>query len=141
MKTSINRFKGRTVKMRVKDSVRDGKNIYKNIKGHGNEINTVLTDLKSDLKKLDITMNVLYPGKVNREFKMTRGHKHNAEEVYIFLEGTGQIMINKKSFKVKNGDLITVPLNSWHRVINKGKRKLVFLTIFGKHGQSHLKSY
>ena len=72
---------------------------------------------------------------------MTRGHKHNAEEVYVFLGGTGQIIVGKKRFSVKKGDLVTVPLNSWHRVINRGRSKLVFLTVFGKHGQSHLKSY
>lgn len=142
MKTSIKKFKGKKAILRVKDSVKGGKNVYKNIKGHGNDVNTVLTDLsKSGLKKLTVTMNVLYPGKVNKEFKMTRGHKHNAEEVYVFLGGTGQIIVGKKRFSVKKGDLVTVPLNSWHRVINKGRSKLVFLTVFGKHGQSHLKSY
>jgi oxalate decarboxylase/phosphoglucose isomerase-like protein (cupin superfamily) len=142
MKASLKEFKGKKIVIKVKDSIKDGKNIYKNNKGHGNEVNTVLTDLSnSGLKKLTITMNILYPGKVNKEFKMTRGHKHNAEEVYVFLEGTGQILVDKKMFKVKKGDLVTIPLNSWHRVINKGRKKLVFLTVFGRHGHSHLKSY
>ena len=86
-------------------------------------------------------MNVLYSGKVNKEFKMTRGHKHNAEEVYIFLEGIGQILVDRKKYSVKKGDLITIPVNHRHRVINKGRKKLIFLTVFEKHGQSHLKKY
>ena len=141
MKNNLNRFKGKTVKIKVKDSVKNGKNVYKNIKGHANEINTVLTDMKTGLKKIDVAMNVIYPGKVNKEYKMTRGHRHNADEVYIFLSGNGKLFINKKSFKAKKGDLFTVPRNSWHRAVNTGRSKLVFLTIFGKHGQNHLKKY
>ena len=140
MKTNLKRFKGKKVTMKVNDAVKEGKSIYKS-KSRQNEINTVLTDLKSGLKKLMITMNVVYPGKVGPEFKMTRGHKHNAEEVYIFLEGSGKILIGKKRYSVKKDDLVTVPVNTWHRVVNTGRKKLVFLTVFEKHGQSHLKKY
>lgn len=144
MKTNLKKFKGKKVKMKVKDSIKDGKNVYKNTKGVANEVNTVLIDLpskKSGLKKLMVTMNTVYPGRVGKEFKMTRGHKHNAEEVYVFLEGSGKILVGKKRYSVKKDDLVTVPVNTWHRVVNTGRKKLVFLTIFQKHGQSHLKSY
>ena len=144
MKNNLKRFKGKKVTMKVKDSIKKGKNIYKNIKGHQNEINTVLIDIparKSGLKKLMVTMNTVYPGKVNKENKMTRGHKHNAEEVYIFLKGSGKIFLNKKRISIKKDDLITVPVNTWHRVVNTGRTKLIFLTVFQKHGHSHLKSY
>jgi len=107
-----------------------------------NEINYVLTDLnpkKSGLKRLMVTLNELYPGKVNKEHKMTRGHKHKAEEVYIFLEGTGYILIEKKRINVKKGDVVTVPYNKWHRTFNTGKKKFVYLTIFEKSQHDHLK--
>lgn len=144
MKTNLKNFKGKTVRMKVKDAVKDGKNIYKNTKGCENKINEILIDLPSKklgLKKLMITMNTIPSGKVNKEFRMSRGHKHKAEEFYIFLKGSGQILIGKKKFKIKKDDLVTVPFNSWHRVINRGRNDLVFLTIFQKHGQSHLKKY
>lgn len=144
MKVNLKKFKGKILKLKVKDAIKNGKNIYKNIKGHGNEINEILIDLpskKSGLKKLMVTMSIIPSGKVNKEFRMTRGHKHKVEEVYLFLEGSGNILIGKKRFKVKKGDLVTVPVNSWHRVVNKGRNNLVFLSIFGKHRQSHLKSY
>ena len=142
MKSSLKKFNGNTVRMKVKDAVKNGKSVYKNIEGHENEINTILIDLSnSGLKKLDITMNILYPGKVGSEFKMTRGHEHNEDDVYLFLEGSGKILVGKKGFPVKKDDLVTVPSGSWHRVVNTGRKKLVFLTVFGKHGQSHLKSY
>jgi oxalate decarboxylase/phosphoglucose isomerase-like protein (cupin superfamily) len=142
MKTSIKNFSGKTLKLKVKDAKRNGKNIYKNIKGHENEINYILTDLpskKAGFKKLIVSLVKLYPGKVNKEFKMSRGHKHNAEEVYIFLEGTGQIMIEKKRMKVKKGDIVTIPRNKFHRTINTGRKNLVYLNVFEKHGSSHLK--
>ncbi len=141
MKFNLKKFKGKVLKLKVKEAVVKGKNIYKNIKGHENEINEVLIDLpskKTGLKKLIICMNFLYPGKVNKEFKMTRGHSHKAEEVYLFLKGKGKIIVGKKVFRVKEGDLITIPSNVWHRTINTGKEKLVFLTVFEKHKHSHL---
>ena len=138
----MNKFKGKTLKLKVKDAVKKGKNIYKNIKGYENDINEVLIDLpikKTDLKKLMVCMNFLYPGKVNSEFKMTRGHKHNAEEVYIFLNGKGRIIVGNKKLNVKKGDLVTVPINKYHRVVNIGRSKLVFITIFEKSRHKHLK--
>ncbi|NIO44642.1 MAG: cupin domain-containing protein [Candidatus Aenigmarchaeota archaeon] len=144
MKFSMDKFRGKTLKMKVKDAVKGGKNIYKNIKGHENDINEVLIDLpikKTGLKRIILCMNFLFPGKVNSEFKMTRGHKHNAEEIYVFLKGKGHIIIDKKKSNVKKGDLVTVPVNKYHRVINIGRDKLVFLTIFEKHRDEHLKKY
>jgi len=144
MKTNLKRFKGKTVRMKVRDATKNGKSIYKNIKGCEDKINEILIDLpskKSGLKKLMITMNIIPAGKVNKQFKMTRGHKHKTDEVYIFLKGSGDILVGKKKFKVKKGDLVTVPANSWHRVVNKGRNDFVFLSIFGKHGKSHLKKY
>jgi len=144
MKTNIHHFKGNEVVMKVKDAIKDGRNIYKNIKGHENEINEILVDLsleKEALKRLIVCMNTLYPGKVNGEFKMMRGHKHNVDEVYLVLKGRGCIILGKKIVKIKEGDLITIPDNTYHRTINTGKKKLVFLTIFEKHEGSHLKSY
>jgi len=142
MKVSIKKFKGKTLKLKVKDAIKDGKNIYKNIKGHENDINETLIDLpvkKTGLKKLTLCMNFLYPKKVNSEFKRTRGHKHNAEEVYVFLKGRGHIIVGNKKIKIKKGDLVTIPVNKYHRVVNTGKGKLVFLTIFEKSKHKHLK--
>lgn len=143
-KFNINKFKGKTTVFKVKDMIKEGKNIYKNIKGCENEINDILTDLpdkKTGFEKHTICMNVLFPGKVNGEFKMMRGHSHNVEEVYLVLKGEGRIIISNKKIPVKEGDLVTIPKNVWHRTINTGKEKLIFLTIFEKHEDSHLKSY
>jgi oxalate decarboxylase/phosphoglucose isomerase-like protein (cupin superfamily) len=144
MKFNINKFSGNKTVMKVKEAVSKGKNIYKNIKGHENEINEVLIDLpdkKTGFQDHIVCMNTLYPGKVNGEFKMMRGHSHNVEEVYIMLSGKGYIIMDKNKTPLKKGDLITIPKNIWHRTVNTGNQKLVFLTIFQKHEGSHLKSY
>ena len=144
MKFNIKKFKGKTTVFRVRDVIKEGKNIYKNIKKHENEINEVLVDLpdkKTGLEEHIVCMNTLYPGKVNGEFKMTRGHSHNVEEIYIVLSGRGHFISDDKRFSIKKGDLMTIPKNVWHRTINTGKEKLVFLTIFEKHEDSNLKGY
>lgn len=140
MKISLKKLRkeSKVIKKRVKDMTRKGKNIYKNIKGHEKEINYKIYDLpikKTGLKNLVVSLTVLYPGKVGPEFKMTTGHKHPKEEVYFFLEGNGQIILNRKRLKVRKNDLITVSSKTWHRVINTGKKKLVFLSIFEKYGK------
>ena len=144
MKFNVNKFSGKKIVMKVRDSIKDGKNIYKNTNGHESEINTMLIDLpdkKTGFSDHTVCMNILYPGKVNGEFKMTRGHFHNVEEVLLVLGGNGMFAMGKKKFPIRKGDLVTIPVNVWHRTINTGKEKLVFLTIFQKHEESHLKSY
>jgi oxalate decarboxylase/phosphoglucose isomerase-like protein (cupin superfamily) len=144
MKFNINKFSGKKTVMKVKDAIKEGKNIYKDTKGHENEINEVLIDLpdeKTGFQDHIVCMNTLYPGKVNGEFKMMRGHSHNVEEVYIMISGRGYMIMDKEKLPLKKGDLITIPKNAWHRTVNTGKEKLVFLTIFQKHEGSHLKSY
>jgi glucose-6-phosphate isomerase len=128
--------KMKVLRKKVKDMIIKGKNIYKNHKGFEEKINYEVYDLlskKTGLRKLVVSMTVLYPGKVNKEFKMTTGHSHKQEEVYFFLEGKGLMALNKKRLRVKKNDLITVPGKTWHRVINTGKKKLVFLSIFEKY--------
>lgn len=140
MKICLEKFQkeAKMTKKRVKDMVFRNKSIYKNIKGCEKEINYEVYDLpikKTGLKKLVVSMTILYPGKVGTEFKMTTGHSHSQEEVYLFLEGTGQIILNRKKMRVRKNDLVTVPKKVWHRVINTGKRKLVFLSVFEKYGE------
>lgn len=124
---------------KVEDMKIKGKNIYKNIKGHEKQVNYKIYDLPktiSKLKKLSVSITVLFPGKVNKEYKMTVGHSHKkAEEVYLFLEGSGKMQIRKRLTLVKKNDVLTVPKETWHRVINTGKKKLIFLSIFEKIGE------
>ncbi len=134
MKFNLNKFKGKKTVFKVKDMIKEGKNIYKNIKGYENEINDILIDLpdkKTGFQEHTVCMNTLYPGKVNGEFKMMRGHSHNVEEVYIVLSGNGYIIMNREKIKIKKENLVTVPKNIWHRTVNTGNTDLVGDGILG----------
>jgi glucose-6-phosphate isomerase len=139
MLVSLRDFKkeGKGGAKKVKEMLINGKNIYSNIKGHENEINYELYDLplkKAGFENLVVSLTILYPGKVGREFKMTTGHKHDKEEVYFFLDGNGLLLLDKKKFKVKKDCIALVKKNVWHRVINTGRKKLIFLSVFEKYG-------
>jgi mannose-6-phosphate isomerase-like protein (cupin superfamily) len=128
---------GKIIEKKVKEMFKNGKNIYKNIKGHENEINYEVYDLSptmTGLRNLNVNMVVLYPNMVNQENKMTTGSVHVGKEgLYFFISGRGKVIRKKakeEEFYVKEGDIVTVPSGHWHRVINLGDRKLVYLTIF-----------
>lgn len=114
------------------------KNIYKNIRGHENEINYKIYDMprkKSGLSDLIVSITKISSGKINGEHRMTTGHSHRvADEVYHFLSGSGSMIVGRKKVKVKKGITVTVPKKNWHRVINTGKNELIFLTIFESSG-------
>ncbi|MGA2790674.1 MAG: glucose-6-phosphate isomerase family protein [Candidatus Bathyarchaeia archaeon] len=78
---------------------------------------------------------ILYPGKIGKEFYMTKGHFHLNEassEVYLGLDGEGLILLqsrtgNSEQVRMSMGDVIYVPPGWGHRVVNPGTQKLVFL--------------
>jgi glucose-6-phosphate isomerase len=81
---------------------------------------------------------VLYPGRIGKEFYMTKGHFHlkkESSEVYLGLEGHGLILLqtragNSKHLRISKGDLIYVPPGWGHRTVNVGKQKLVFFFVY-----------
>ena len=117
---------------------KDGKNIYKDIYGKGDEPNYVLYDCGekvTGLKKHVISVTELFPGKVNHEYKMTTGHAHPEEEIYMFLKGKGKLVLKGDDFVeefiyMSEGDCATIPANVWHRVMNTGSEKLEVLCFF-----------
>ena len=56
---------------------------------------------------------------------------HLQDEVYVILEGTGQIDIAGKITDVKGGDLIFVPAHMPHHFIIEGEQELRMLVFFG----------
>lgn len=78
-------------------------------------------------------LTVMYPGKVGREYFMTRGHFHEKEaaEVYVGLRGEGYILMQTRDGKVEANVLgpetvVYVPPGYGHRTVNTGEEKLVF---------------
>jgi mannose-6-phosphate isomerase-like protein (cupin superfamily) len=77
------------------------------------------------LKKLITSITELNP------FQSTTGHSHaGQEEVYMFRSGTGEMEINEKRFKVKEGDIIFIEDGDFHRVHNTTNIKLDFVCVF-----------
>jgi len=69
---------------------KEGNNIYENIFGCEDEKNYILYDVGNNitgLKRHVISVTELLPGKINEEYKMTTGHSHPQEEIYMFLKG------------------------------------------------------
>ncbi|MEM4355793.1 MAG: glucose-6-phosphate isomerase family protein [Nitrososphaerota archaeon] len=81
---------------------------------------------------LNFGLTILYPGKVGREYFMTRGHFHEkqAAEIYVGLEGEGLILMQSEDGRVEWQPLelnrvVYVPPGWGHRTINIGQGKLV----------------
>jgi len=85
-------------------------------------------DLKF-LNNLVISMTLLHQG------KKTKGHSHEKEEeVYIFLEGSGEMQLDNEKFPVKKGDVVLIRGGKFHKVFNpKGPGDLKFLFVFEKY--------
>tara|TARA_Y100001978_G_C23346819_1_gene270077 strand:- start:43 stop:444 length:402 start_codon:yes stop_codon:yes gene_type:complete len=62
--------------------------------------------------------------------KSVRLHKHvqHVENVYIS-EGYGEFQLGDSTYKVKSGDLIIIPKNTWHGVVVKSKEPMKVISI------------
>jgi mannose-6-phosphate isomerase-like protein (cupin superfamily) len=63
--------------------------------------------------------------------KQTTGHKHaGQEEVYLFVEGQGEMLLDEKRFPVKAGDIVLIEDGVFHRVYNTSESELYFVCVF-----------
>jgi len=84
--------------------------------------------------QINFGVTTIYPGKVGKEYHLTRGHYHakeNAAEVYIGLTGEGRMIMQTRDGEVAHspirpGDVVYVPPFWAHRTVNVGKEKLSF---------------
>lgn len=93
-------------------------------------------------------LTVINPGKIGKEFYMTKGHKHKkpAGEIYILISGRGILLIKEKKerrkINLKKNKIYNIPRNSGHRLINTGNNELRVLTIYSKNaGQNYKFSF
>ncbi len=62
--------------------------------------------------------------------KQLTAHQHpDGEEFYLFLDGTGEILIGDTWFPVSKGSFATIPAGSTHSIKNSGTIHLSFVTI------------
>lgn len=78
------------------------------------------------LKNLTLSKTTLYAD------QETTGHSHDdLDEVYIFLFGTGYMIVDKLKFEVSEGDVILIPGGAFHKVHNDDiQEPLVFACVF-----------
>jgi mannose-6-phosphate isomerase-like protein (cupin superfamily) len=82
------------------------------------------------LTGLEISLNVLPPGRGVPFF-----HKHQSnEELYLFLQGRGQFMVDGQVLEVRPGTAIRVAPDGLRTWRNQGTEDLVYLVIQAKAG-------
>jgi mannose-6-phosphate isomerase-like protein (cupin superfamily) len=70
----------------------------------------------------------------------TRGHSHaDCSEVYFFTQGDGKMQVGNRTYYVGQGSVIIVPRSEFHKVINLGEQKLIFIAVF--EGKRFSKNY
>lgn len=87
---------------------------------------------------LSFATTILYPGKIGKEFYMTKGHFHmkrDRSEIYLGIAGSGLMLIMNEDgetsiIEIKPNTIIYVPPNHAHRAVNTGKERLIFLAIY-----------
>jgi glucose-6-phosphate isomerase, archaeal len=96
-------------------------------------------DMASGEGQLHYGLGILQPGKVGREYFMTRGHLHAwrpAAEVYICLQGEGMMILEHETETIVNvlpfsaNSVLYVPGYTAHRTINIGNQPLVYWGVF-----------
>jgi glucose-6-phosphate isomerase len=87
--------------------------------------------------QLHYGLGVLMPGKVGREYYLTKGHYHAwrpAAEVYLGLRGRGLMLLEDGSgsrlLPLEPHRVVYVPGYTAHRTINTGPERLVYLGIY-----------
>ncbi|VAW71285.1 hypothetical protein MNBD_GAMMA12-2351 [hydrothermal vent metagenome] len=59
---------------------------------------------------------------------LTALHKHPvSEELYYIVSGQGEMTLDQEVFAVLKGDVVCIPPNSAHQILNTGEEDLVFL--------------
>ena len=96
---------------------------------HSNETYDVIDN--TNLDNLIVSKTILHPG------KETGGHNHSGqEEVYIFTNGNGRMVVGTKTYSVSTGDIILIPDGDFHKVWNEGDDDLIFTCVFDG-GRNH----
>ena len=125
--------------MVVRRTVEDLKDVFKDVTDVAGD--TIVYEVNNkyygDSKKhLMVGTTIVYPGDVNFEYFMTKGHKHvkPTAEVYYCLEGTGIVVLQDENDRViehrlEPGEYVYCGPKVAHRVVNDGDTPLKFLCV------------
>lgn len=57
-------------------------------------------------------------------------HKHHKEEVYFFFKGTGFVRIDGVEIPVSPGDVVRIPPDAMHTVVNRTNAELLWAALW-----------
>ncbi len=86
-----------------------------------------------------MALNRIEPGRIGREYHLTKGHFHAwaaAGEYYIGLQGEGMMLLESANraeshlLPLRPHGAVYVPGHTAHRTLNVGDEPLVYLTVF-----------
>lgn len=85
-----------------------------------------------------LALTLIRPGKVGKEYHMTKGHYHEdpeAGELYFCLRGNGMIVMQNRDGDTAEillgpGTAASIPPGWAHRTVNIGKTEFVMLAVF-----------
>jgi glucose-6-phosphate isomerase len=88
--------------------------------------------------QLHYGLGMLMPGRIGREYYLTKGHYHAwraAAEVYCGLRGEGLMLLEDETgacslLELRPNGIVYVPGHTAHRTINTGAEPLVYLGIY-----------
>ena len=96
---------------------------------HSNETYDVIDN--TSLDNLIVSKTILHVG------KNTSGHNHTGqEEVYIFTQGIGKMVVGANTYNVEKGSIVLIPDGDFHKVWNEGEDDLIFTCVFDG-GRNH----
>lgn len=61
-------------------------------------------------------------------------HNHPQEEIYLILEGTGEICLGKERAELREGQTVYIPSGVFHQLTNIGDTPLKFIYCYGPAG-------
>jgi mannose-6-phosphate isomerase-like protein (cupin superfamily) len=79
------------------------------------------------------SFHLLYHPNLKREH-------NNHEEIFYIINGTGKIKIGNEEARLRDGDIIYIPENTTHSIINDGEEMLKFLAFGGYTGKQKKRS-
>lgn len=89
--------------------------------------------------QLHYGLGKLMPGRIGREYYLTKGHFHTfraAAEIYVGLEGEGLMVLEEegsgitKTVPLRKNSIVYVPGHTAHRTVNTGDIPLSYLGIY-----------
>ena len=99
---------------------------------------TYLKNFENVASENEFFRNVLYTGTRTQLVAMRLGPGETigeethpaADQVFLFIEGSGEAVIERKPFAFAAGDVLCVPAGTLHDIRNTSKKELKLLTLY-----------